>query len=191
MSSSKYRTLSERADMDYCAEARRNPGADIYETYQAFMAGYVRRINESTLKVNIGGVRIGTAKYSRLAQINLQSRIITFSRFAVENVPERGRRYLVIHELAHVRESSHNRRFWGLVAQHEPDYKRIGKAIQKAFEHNVRKHNHFPSSNLEISQSPLILLGISGRELQIPDVANQDDLEDSGIICGGSEPDFA
>src|SRR5437868_2022502 len=82
------------------------------QAYQAFMAGYVRRINEATLNVTVGGVRIGTAKYSRLAQINLQSRIITFSRFAIENVPERGRRYLVIHELAHVQEASHNNRFW-------------------------------------------------------------------------------
>src|SRR5437868_4929854 len=49
------------------------------EIYQNFMVGYVRRINEATLNVTIGGVRIGNAKYSRLAQINLRSRIITFS----------------------------------------------------------------------------------------------------------------
>src|SRR5581483_10237636 len=89
------------------------------EVYQAFMAGYVRRINEATLNVTIGGVRIGSAKYSRLAQINLRTRIITFSRYAIENVPERGRRYLVIHELAHVKEASHNKRFWSLVERFE------------------------------------------------------------------------
>ena len=74
------------------------------EAYQSFMIGYVRRINAATLNVAIGGVRIGSAKYSRLAQINLKTRIITFSRYAIENVAERGRRYLVIHELAHVKE---------------------------------------------------------------------------------------
>ena len=103
------------------------------------MAGYVRRVNEATLKVTFGGVRIGTAKYSRLAQINLKSRIITFSRFAIENVPERGRRYLVIHELAHVLEPSHNKRFWEIVARYEPDYKRIDKEIVQVFNANVRK----------------------------------------------------
>jgi hypothetical protein len=109
------------------------------EVYQAFMAGYVKRINESTLRVPIGGVRIGSAKYSRLAQINLQTRIITFSKFAIENVPERGRRYLVLHELAHVKEASHNKLFWSLVAEHEPEYKRIGRELEKAFHQNVRE----------------------------------------------------
>jgi hypothetical protein len=105
--------------------------------YQAFMSGYVRRINQATFKVAIGGVRIGHAKYSRLAQINLKSRIITFSRYAIENVPERGRRYLVLHELAHVKESSHNQRFWGYVGQFEPDYRKIGHNLENAFKRNV------------------------------------------------------
>jgi hypothetical protein len=109
------------------------------EIYQSFMVGYVRRINEATLNVTIGGVRIGNAKYSRLAQINLRSRIITFSRFAIENVPERGRRLLVIHELAHVKEPGHGKRFWDLVAKYEPDYKAIDKELMQAFNANVRQ----------------------------------------------------
>lgn len=102
------------------------------------MIGYVKRINDSTLRVPIGGVRIGSAKYSRLAQINLHTHIITFSKYAIENVPERGRRYLVIHELAHVKEPSHNKHFWGLVAEHEPNYKQVGKELDRAFHENVK-----------------------------------------------------
>jgi hypothetical protein len=109
-----------------------------FELYQAFMVGYVRRLNEATFNVTIGGVKIGSAKYSRLAQINLHSRIITFSRFAVENVPERGRRYLVLHELAHVHEASHDKRFWGFVEKFEPDYKTVGHELEQAFKRNVR-----------------------------------------------------
>ncbi|MDR3616034.1 MAG: M48 family metallopeptidase [Candidatus Obscuribacterales bacterium] len=109
-----------------------------FELYQAFMVGYVRRLNEATFNVTIGGVKIGSAKYSRLAQINLHSRIITFSRFAVENVPERGRRYLVLHELAHVHEASHDKRFWGFVEKYEPDYKTVGHELEQAFKKNVR-----------------------------------------------------
>jgi hypothetical protein len=109
------------------------------EMYQSFMAGYVRRINEATFKVAIGGIRIGSAKYSRLAQINLKTRIMTFSRYAIENVPERGRRYLVLHELAHVKEASHNRRFWQLVASFEPNYKQISRNLELAFKHNVKE----------------------------------------------------
>lgn len=109
------------------------------EMYQSFMNGYVRRINEATYKVTLGGVRIGSAKYSRLAQINLKTRVITFSRYAIENVPERGRRYLVIHELAHVLEANHNKRFWELVERFEPNYKQIGKQLDLAFKRNVRE----------------------------------------------------
>jgi hypothetical protein len=110
-----------------------------FEIHQSFMVGYVRRINEATLNVTIGGVRIGEARYSRLAQINLKSRIITFSRFAIENVPERGRRYLVIHELAHVKEPDHSPAFWKLVGQFEPNYKEIGRELDRAFHVNVRQ----------------------------------------------------
>lgn len=120
------------------------------------MIGYVRRINEATFNVTIGGVRIGQAKYSRLAQINLESKLMTFSRFAIENVPERGRRYLVIHELAHVKEPSHNKHFWELVARYEPNYRQIGKALELAFKRNVREN--------ELNQHPMQVANpISGR----------------------------
>ena len=104
------------------------------------MQSYVKRINDSTYKVPIEGIRIGSAKYSRLAQINLKTRIITFSRFAIENVPERGRRYLVLHELAHVLEASHNKTFWNLVGQFEPEFKDIGLSLDRAFKQNVESH---------------------------------------------------
>lgn len=115
------------------------------DVYQAFMEGYVRRINEATLRVPISGIKIGTAKYSRLAQINLKSGIITFSRFAIENVPERGRRYLVIHELSHVKEASHNKRFWEIVGYYEPNYRKIGRALDLAFKKNVQLEDRRPA----------------------------------------------
>ncbi len=174
------------------------------EVYQAFMAGYVKRINESTLRVPIGGVRIGSAKYSRLAQINLQTRIITFSRFAIENVPERGRRYLVLHELAHVKEASHNKHFWSLVGEHEPEYKRIGRELEKAFHENVRDQS---SSNKNL-KLPLIRTAEDLFAGDIAPLTNQFEVIrrtndgllyplDSGIIpaeevytCGGEEYAF-
>lgn len=110
------------------------------DLYKSFMHSYVKRINDATFNVTIGGIRIGSAKYTRLAQINLKSKVITFSRFAIENVPERGRRYLVLHELAHVLEASHNNYFWQLVGRFEPDYKDIGSDLDMAFKKNVRSH---------------------------------------------------
>jgi len=138
LESAEYATIGDRA---------------VFEMYQAFMAGYVKRINDATFGVTIGGVRIGSAKYTRLAQINLRSRVITFSRFAVENVPERGRRYLVLHELAHVKEYNHNPKFWGHVERFEPDYRQVGKALQSAFTKNVREDQQ--KRVLELLKNPV------------------------------------
>jgi len=124
------------------------------EMYQSFMEGYVRRINEATFKVDIGGIRIGSAKYSRLAQINLKTRVLTFSKYAIENVPERGRRYLVLHELAHVKESGHNQKFWDLVGRYEPDYRQVGRSLEVAFKGNVQKEDSIKNTKDVIVQEP-------------------------------------
>lgn len=126
------------------------------EMYRAFMTGYVKRINEATFNVPIGGIKIGTAKYTRLAQINLKSRIITFSCYAIENVPERGRRYLVLHELAHVKEANHNKRFWQLVGKYEPDYRKISKNLESAFKKNIKEEER--SGLVQVRRPALSLL---------------------------------
>jgi hypothetical protein len=175
----------------HCATINEHtPSAARMEIYQSFMAGYVRRINEATLNVTIGGVRIGNAKYSRLAQINLRSRIITFSRFAIENVPERGRRLLVIHELAHVKEPGHGKRFWDLVAKYEPDYKAIDKELMQAFNANVRQ-----AELAGVIQEGSIAY-LTGSQDKLGCGSDMDDvIEDEdgawlggtrGIMCGGS-----
>lgn len=189
------------------------------EVYQAFMTGYVRRINDATLGVTIGGVRIGSARYTRLAQINLKSRIITFSRYAIENVPERGRRYLVIHELAHVKEPSHNKKFWQMVERHEPNYKQVGRELELAFKRNVKEEQiaqrkikvHNPLSGRLEEPKLLLTPGLFSVDAtplldMSPDSAAEDDQDDflcnedefsewgdsgSGIIHGGSELDIA
>lgn len=155
------------------------------EMYQSFMTGYVRRINEATFKVAIGGVRIGSAKYSRLAQINLKSRIITFSRYAIENVPERGRRYLVIHELAHVIEAGHNKRFWELVERYEPQYKAISRQLELAFTRNVREEQlnrspiQVPNPVTGRLERPKLLLANPAMNLGFSEESDSDELEDA------------
>ncbi len=184
------------------------------EVYQAFMTGYVNRINEATMGVTIGGVRIGSAKYSRLAQINLKSRIITFSRYAIENVPERGRRYLVIHELAHVKEPSHNKHFWQIVERFEPNYKAVGRSLELAFKRNVTE-DQFHSRNIKLEnplsgrlEEPKLLFMPQAAAVNLYDQNQLDEFDDrdelndflcnegefgdwtdagSGIMHGGSE----
>ena len=42
-------------------------------------------------------------------------------------------RYLMIHELCHARHMNHSRRFWQRVGRHEPDYRRLDKALGDAW----------------------------------------------------------
>lgn len=96
---------------------------------------YVRQINDETLKAPLRAVRIGAARRSRLAQANTKTGVLTFSHFAIDGMPLRALRYLVLHELAHLYQANHSPRFWALVARHEPDYKRQ-RAIAQA--HHAR-----------------------------------------------------
>jgi predicted metal-dependent hydrolase len=42
-------------------------------------------------------------------------------------------RYLMIHELSHARHMNHSRRFWRAVGWHEPDYRRLDRALSDAW----------------------------------------------------------
>lgn len=55
--------------------------------------------------------------------IRLNWRLIHFSPHIVD--------YVVIHELAHLREMNHSRRFWAIVAQHCPEYRAICKELNR------------------------------------------------------------
>lgn len=101
------------------------------------LTALVHRINAESFRVPVAGVRLGSARYTRLAQINLRTRVVTFSRFAVDGMPERALRYLVLHELAHLLEANHSRRFWALVARYEPDYRHQRRIAQDHYHRQV------------------------------------------------------
>lgn len=42
-------------------------------------------------------------------------------------------RYVMIHELCHARHMDHSRRFWGLVRQFEPEYRRLDKDLNSSW----------------------------------------------------------
>ncbi len=84
---------------------------------------WVTDLNERTLRVPLKGVRIGHAKYTRLAQMNLRTQMMTVSRHSLTRVPESALTYLIIHELAHLNVPDHSPAFWQQVKQFVPDYK--------------------------------------------------------------------
>lgn len=94
----------------------------------------VARVNRETLGVSYAGVRIGMARYTRLAQVNLRTRILTFSKYAIDGMPERALRYLILHELSHLLVPNHSKAFWALVGQHMPDYRTQRQVAQRHFQ---------------------------------------------------------
>ncbi|MEB3204996.1 MAG: M48 family metallopeptidase [Candidatus Sericytochromatia bacterium] len=101
---------------------------------EASLTKLVRSINEQTLQVPLQGVRLGKARRTRLAQANVRTGILTFSRHALDGLCDEAMTYLVVHELAHLRVADHSAAFWDLVARHVPDWRHWRRVAQGHFE---------------------------------------------------------
>lgn len=98
------------------------------------LTAWVKQLNAETLNAPLKGVRIGSAKFSRMAQVNLQTGIVTISKYSLSNVPKAALRYLIIHELAHFSVRGHDARFWEVVSRFVPDYP-VQSRRMKEFHH--------------------------------------------------------
>jgi predicted metal-dependent hydrolase len=130
--------------------------ARITITSQIELERYVRQINAETFNVPLGKIRLGYSRYNHLAQVNLQTKTMTVSKYCLENAPADALRYLIIHELAHYFESGHGPKFWALVARHVPDY-RLQSRIMKAFHHQAVIHsNQIHSNQAQSIETPML-----------------------------------
>jgi len=57
-------------------------------------------------------------------------------------LPEILQDYVIIHELCHLREMNHGPRFWALVAQCMPEYKKCRSALRARMINGAVKHKH-------------------------------------------------
>jgi hypothetical protein len=72
------------------------------------------------LKIKFMKSRWGSC--SRLGNLNFSLRLVHYDREVIN--------YVVVHELCHTREMNHSRRFWELVGQFCPEYKKYIKMLK-------------------------------------------------------------
>lgn len=80
--------------------------------------------NFSFKKVSIKNQKTRWGSCSRTGNLNFNYKIAL--------MPPRFADYIIVHELCHLGEFNHSRKFWNLVAQAVPDYKSIRKEIRGA-----------------------------------------------------------
>ena len=81
------------------------------------MGLYHRSFTVRDMKSRWGSCNIGTAK------ITFALELIRLDPICLD--------YIIVHELAHLRHSRHNRSFWALVGKHLPEWKTIRKTLDR------------------------------------------------------------
>ena len=100
------------------------------ENKRAALIFVKRRIEELNLAYGFAFKRVGVRNQStrwgscsRRGNLSFNYRILFLDPHLAD--------YLVVHELCHLREFNHSKRFWGLVAETIPDFKEARKALRK------------------------------------------------------------
>jgi predicted metal-dependent hydrolase len=86
---------------------------------------WLSRVSEQTgLRFRNATVRVQRTRWGSCSvnrHISLNGRLLMVEPKIAE--------YVMIHELCHTREMNHSPRFWNLVERHEPDYRRLDRAL--------------------------------------------------------------
>jgi len=89
-------------------------------------------------KIEVFNKIYGLIPLNRIAIRNTKSRWGSCStkgnlnfNYRIVFLPPKLADYLIVHELCHLKEFNHSKRFWDLVARAVPDYKKLQKELKK------------------------------------------------------------
>jgi predicted metal-dependent hydrolase len=74
-------------------------------------------------KINIRNQKTRWGSCSKKGNLNFN--------YKISFLPSRLAAYIIVHELCHLKEFNHSRRFWGLVRQAFPDYKEVRRELRR------------------------------------------------------------
>lgn len=74
-------------------------------------------------KISVRGQATRWGSCSRRGTLSINYKLMQLSHKAID--------YVLIHELCHLRQMNHSKKFWAEVAKYVPDYKRLDKEINK------------------------------------------------------------
>ncbi len=87
----------------------------------------LRQKCEQVMRVKVSGITIRQMK-TRWGSCNVQTHHININLALLSKPPE-CLEYVVVHEMTHILEASHNQRFWGFMTKFYPDWKRVRKYL--------------------------------------------------------------
>jgi len=87
------------------------------------IANYANLMGLAPAQVKISGAKTRWGSCSSKGNLNFSWRLMLADDDVID--------YVVVHELAHLREMNHSPRFWAIVAQAMPDYKLRQKRLKK------------------------------------------------------------
>ena len=96
------------------------------ETAREFISrrvGYFSNIYGCTVnRISVRDQRTRWGSCSRKGNLNFNYKIVL--------IPEKLADYIIVHELCHLKEFNHSKRFWALVGQTLPDYAEIRRELR-------------------------------------------------------------
>lgn len=115
-------TLLLRASADAEAQLRKALQSKAIEQFSRRLAHHAERFSVAVPPLRLSSARTRWGSCSTKSGIRLNWRLIHFAPHIID--------YVIVHELAHLREMNHGPRFWAIVESHCPDYRKARRELR-------------------------------------------------------------